>query len=65
MYATVNIGGNSKEQFKDSHRLGFGDDENEDIFKIALANISRKLEKGYQIVHRYFLGLFADNDPPQ
>jgi len=38
MYATVNSGGNSKEQFKDSHRSGFSDDENEDIFKIALAN---------------------------
>jgi len=37
MYATVNSGGNSKEQFKDSHRSGFRDDENEDIFKIALA----------------------------
>jgi len=40
MNATVNSGGNSKEQFKDSHRSGFRDDENEGIFKIALANIS-------------------------
>jgi len=37
MYATVNRGGNSREQFKDSQRSGFRDDENEDIFKIALA----------------------------
>jgi len=37
MYATVYSGGNSKEQFKDSHRSGFRDEENEDISKIALA----------------------------